>query len=226
MVSILYVVPVLICLWSPKKADHTDCCRSGVGAHLDPVPLKPPGDILLPLFNQPLSLIAIWTVVGLVDRFNGVRKRAEEERETTIEFLRLVNESRQTSELVHSATDFFQKQSGCEAVGIRLKAGQDYPYCETKGFPQSFVISETNLCAHDAMGKPCTDDCGDPILDCMCGNVIQGRTDPAKPFFTAKGSFWTNGTTELLASTTEVDRQARTGTVATEKGMNRWPLSH
>jgi PAS domain S-box-containing protein len=44
----------------------------------------------------------------------------------------------------------------------------------------------------------------------MCGNVIQGRTDPSKPFFTSKGSFWTNNTTQLLATTTDVDRQART----------------
>ena len=44
----------------------------------------------------------------------------------------------------------------------------------------------------------------------MCGNVICGRFDPSKPFFTAKGSFWTNCTTELLASTSEADRQGRT----------------
>ena len=30
------------------------------------------------------------------------------------------------------------------------------------------------------------------MLECMCGNVICGRFDPAKPFFTAQGSFWTN----------------------------------
>ena len=47
-------------------------------------------------------------------------------------------------------------------------------------------------------------------FECMCGNVICGRFDPSKPFFTARGSFWTNCTTELLASTTEADRQART----------------
>jgi len=44
----------------------------------------------------------------------------------------------------------------------------------------------------------------------MCGNVICGRFDPSQPFFTARGSFWTNCTTELLASTTAADRQART----------------
>ena len=44
----------------------------------------------------------------------------------------------------------------------------------------------------------------------MCGNVVCGRFDPSKPFFTPKGSFWTNCTTDLLASTTKADRQART----------------
>jgi PAS domain S-box-containing protein len=54
------------------------------------------------------------------------------------------------------------------------------------------------------------DSVGNPVLECMCGNIIRGRFDPSKPFFTAHGSFWTNSTTELLASTTEADRQART----------------
>ena len=44
----------------------------------------------------------------------------------------------------------------------------------------------------------------------MCGNILCGRTDPSKPFFTEGGSFWTNSTTKLLASTTEEERQART----------------
>ncbi len=44
----------------------------------------------------------------------------------------------------------------------------------------------------------------------MCGNVLSGRVDPSLPFFTTRGSFWTNSTTKLLASTTNEDRQART----------------
>jgi hypothetical protein len=44
----------------------------------------------------------------------------------------------------------------------------------------------------------------------MCGNVICGRFDPAMPFFTAKGNFWSNGTTKMLARYTDEDRQART----------------
>jgi PAS domain S-box-containing protein len=44
----------------------------------------------------------------------------------------------------------------------------------------------------------------------MCGNVICGRYDTSKPFFTENGSFWTNSTTELLATTTDADRLAKT----------------
>ena len=138
------------------------------------------------------------------------RKRVEEEREATVEFLHLTNESRGTKELIHAATAFFQKHSGCEAVGIRLQDGEDYPYYETRGFPEEFVLAEKHLCAHDKAGQLIRDGAGNPVLECMCGNVISGRVNASKPFFTAQGSFWSNCTTELLASTSETDRQART----------------
>jgi PAS domain S-box-containing protein len=138
------------------------------------------------------------------------RRQAEEERELVVEFLRLVNKSGNTHELVYEATDFFQKRSGCEAVGIRLKREHDYPYYETRGFPPEFVRLESRLCATDRDGRPILDAGGDPVLECMCGNVIRGRFDPSKPFFTAGGTFWTNSTTELLSTTTPSDRQART----------------
>jgi PAS domain S-box-containing protein len=44
----------------------------------------------------------------------------------------------------------------------------------------------------------------------MCGNILRGRFDPGLPFFTPGGSFWTNSTSELLASTCEAERQSRT----------------
>jgi hypothetical protein len=44
----------------------------------------------------------------------------------------------------------------------------------------------------------------------MCGNVILGRTDPDATFFTEGGSFWTNSTSNLLASTSEKERLTHT----------------
>lgn len=138
------------------------------------------------------------------------RKKAENEKEITVGFLSLVNESKETNDLIHKATTFFQQYSGCEAVGIRVKEGIDYPYYEAHGFPEEFILLENELCAHDKDGNVVLGNDGNPIIECMCGNVICGRFDDSKPFFTAKGSFWTNSTTELVASTSEEDRQART----------------
>ncbi|HOI15579.1 MAG TPA: PAS domain-containing protein [Geobacteraceae bacterium] len=151
-------------------------------------------------------------MIGVVLVFRDIteRDRVERERELTFEFLQLVNKSAGTADLVRSATFFFQEKSGCEAVGIRLRNGEDFPYFEARGFPREFVLAENQLCQRDAAGALVRDSGGNPLIECMCGNVICGRFDPAKPFFTTKGSFWTNSTTDLLAGTTEADRQGRT----------------
>jgi hypothetical protein len=100
--------------------------------------------------------------------------------------------------------------TGFECVGLRLKDGEDYPYYFTQGFDESFVKKEMFLCARDGIGELIRDSSGHPYLECMCGNIIAGRTDPRRSFFTSGGSFWSNHTTELLATTTDEDRQART----------------
>jgi PAS domain S-box-containing protein len=111
---------------------------------------------------------------------------------------------------IANLTCTLQQWSGCEAVGIRLRNGDDYPYYETRGFPPEFVQLENQLCVYDSAGTLLRDDEGNPILECMCGNVLQGRFNPESPFFTARGSFWCNSTTALLAGTSQSDRQVRT----------------
>ena len=46
-----------------------------------------------------------------------------------------MNERITTRELIGNLTRLIQEWSGCEAVGIRLREGEDFPYCETRGFP-------------------------------------------------------------------------------------------
>ncbi len=104
-----------------------------------------------------------------------------------------------------------QKISGFECVAIRIKNDiGDFPYFEYLGFSDDFVEAESSLCILDENNEIVCDCKGNPVLECMCGNVLQGRFDPTLPFFTGNGSFWTNSTTKLLASTSEEDRQART----------------
>lgn len=138
------------------------------------------------------------------------RKRQESEREATLFLLRALGQSNSQPELIGEVTGLMQRWSGCEAVGVRLRDGPDYPYYETRGFPPEFVEAERFLCERDLDGQVRRDEIGSPILECMCGNVLCGRFDPSLPFFTEHGSFWTNSTTDLLASTSEEDRRART----------------
>ena len=143
-----------------------------------------------------------------VDR--RARHAAEVERQLSLDFLQLLNTCGTTRELIEAALRCVQQQAGCEAAGIRLKDGDDFPYYEIHGFTAEFVQAENSLCARSSNGNIVRDSAGYPVLECMCGNVICGRFDPSKPFFTAAGSFWTNNTTQLLASTTDADRQTHT----------------
>ncbi|TAL37472.1 MAG: PAS domain S-box protein [Spirochaetes bacterium] len=138
------------------------------------------------------------------------RRIAGREREIAVRFLGLINGSAGIDDLVRNSVSFFQEQSGCEAVGIRLRRGEDFPYYEARGFPAEFLRAENSLCARDLKGQMLRDEIGNPVIECMCGNIICGRTDPSKSFFTTDGSFWSNCTTDLLATTTDKDRQTRT----------------
>jgi PAS domain S-box-containing protein len=99
-----------------------------------------------------------------------------------------------------------------------LREGEDYPYFETSGFPENFVRLENNLCTRNERGEIVRDAHSNPVPDCMCGNILQGRFDPARSFFTGGGSFWSSHTTQLLATTTDADRQARTRNRCTTAG--------
>ena len=147
--------------------------------------------------------------VGTVADITG-RKRMEEEREIMVRLLSLVNAPSSLHELMQQVTRLLHDWFACEAVGIRLRAGEDFPYFETRGFPAAFVRLEDHLCHCDAEGRVVRDAAGQPVYECMCGNVLCGRFDASKPFFTARGSFWANDTTRLLATTTDADRQTPT----------------
>ena len=147
-------------------------------------------------------------VIRLVISDITERKSREEEREIVVRLLRLINSDNNLRGLMREATLLLRKWSACDAVGIRLRDGDDFPYFETRGFPAQFVAAERVLCRYDAGGQPERDAGGNPLLECMCGDVLCGRFDPDRPFFTAFGSFWTNSSTEHLASATAEDLPA------------------
>lgn len=87
---------------------------------------------------------------------------------------------------------------GADAVGLRLKEGEDFPYFVQDGFSADFLLTENSLLERGKDGGVCRDKDGNPLLECTCGLVISGKTDPDNPLFTQSGSCWTNDSFPLL----------------------------
>ncbi|MFC1549471.1 PAS domain S-box protein [Nitrospirota bacterium] len=138
------------------------------------------------------------------------RKQLEERQSLSIMLLEYINQSDQKTDMVKGITSMIKQSVGIESVGVRLRDGEDYPYYHSSGFPARFVEAESSLCARDSSGALVRDPQGKAVLECMCGTVISSQTDPSQPCFTPGGSFWTNSTSELLASTSENEQRART----------------
>ncbi len=138
------------------------------------------------------------------------RKRKENQEQLAHDVLKSLNRTNDAENTLADILRLIKDRLDFEAVGIRLQEGDDYPYFETTGLPEDFLRVERYLCERTETGEIVRDAEGASVLECMCGNVLRGRTNPALPFFTVNGSFWTNCTTQLLATTTEADRQART----------------
>ena len=102
--------------------------------------------------------------------------------------------------LIHDLLLIMQELCHCEAVGIRINEGDDYPYYETTGFDRCHFEADGGLFSRDAIGQVSRDAAGQPILDCVCGDVLKGRFSPQKPFYSSYGSFWINNATDYLSA--------------------------
>ena len=151
--------------------------------------------------GRPLRLIG--TVQDIT-----TRKLFEEKEKATIEILRMTNNAESTLELMRDISIFFKKLIGCDAVGVRLRDGDDFPLYETLGFSEEFLLFENGRTDPAQVGKPDHNADGKSVLDCMCGKILLGRYDSSKPFFTTNGSFWSSSFTELQKSSAGIELQA------------------
>lgn len=149
---------------------------------------------------------------GMAGSFQDVHHRvmARQYLKLSRDILELLNENQSLETTTRTVLSMLKRFTGMEAAGIRLKKGEDYPYYVMEGFSSRFIEAERYLCARAPDGEIVRDAQGNPYLECMCGAVISGRTDSSLPFFTPNGGFWSNCTTDLLASTTEADRRGKT----------------
>jgi PAS domain S-box-containing protein len=139
-----------------------------------------------------------WHTVGVI-RDITERKRAERYQYLSAEILGALNEPVGVRNVVDRILAAIKRETGCDAVGIRLRSGDDFPYFVQNGFSPDFLLTENTVIARDdPNSRPCRDENGAIALECTCGLVLSGRTDPASPLFTKGGSCWTNNSPQLL----------------------------
>ncbi len=138
-----------------------------------------------------------WTVLA-VARDITERRRAERYQNLSAEILGALNEPLGVRDAVGRILAAIKLETGFDAVGIRLRSGDDFPYFVQNGFSPGFLHTENTLISLNQNSGACRDKNGDISLECTCGLVLSGQTDPANPLFTKDGSFWTNNSLPLL----------------------------
>jgi len=133
------------------------------------------------------------------------RKQAGSRQDLAVEILGILNDPTSLADSITRILTAIKREIGVDAVGIRLRSGDDFPYSVQNGFSKDFLLAENTLTVKDADGGPCVDEDGRVSLECTCGLVISGKTDPTSPFFTEAGSFWTGNSLPLLDLPAEKD---------------------
>ena len=130
------------------------------------------------------------------------RTQAEKRERLARNVLEVLNRPNQEGNTIGDILHLVKTTMDFEAVAIRLQKGEDFPYFESSGFPEEFLKAENTLCKKNGTGASSHDASGDPVLECMCGNVLCGKINVEAPFFSQGGSFWTNEASQLVSSTT------------------------
>ncbi|MBI5536715.1 MAG: PAS domain S-box protein [Deltaproteobacteria bacterium] len=128
------------------------------------------------------------------------RKRAERRERLLRDILERLNHPESTTDAIRDIMHLIKTSTGLDAVAIRLREGDDFPYYGTHGLADSFVQEDRLVCSPDREGQLVDGAHGALPQTCLCRDVLCGRTDPALACFTEAGSFWTNCTTDLSAS--------------------------
>lgn len=108
-------------------------------------------------------------------------------------FIKEIKNQENKEDIIEKTILFLKRNFCLDAIGVRLQEGNDYPYYTTLGFSDSFVKAENYLCKRDANGDIIRDDNGKPILECLCGDIINKGVNFNHPCYTKRGSFYSIG---------------------------------
>lgn len=133
------------------------------------------------------------------------KKQAENRREVNKEVLQLLCESNDFKESIAHIIALLKLKIGFDAIAIRIKIGDDYPFMSEVGFPKELLCKENSLRGNSVENEVRHNTDKNKCLECTCGLVITGNNGPWQPFVTSGGSFWTNDSFQLLHLTADQD---------------------
>lgn len=119
-------------------------------------------------------------------------REAERSLRLSAEILGLLNDTLPLKETSKAILRLLKDQLDFDAVGIRLKDGDDFPYFSEEGFDPDFLHMENSLALRAENGVVCRDASGQVCLHCTCGLVLMEKCGPASDMVTKAGSLWTN----------------------------------
>ncbi|MCP4693071.1 MAG: response regulator, partial [Desulfobacterales bacterium] len=127
-------------------------------------------------------------------RIRRERDRSLEEIQLSKTLLEISNRHGQLPPLLEEYARELQKALGLDAVGVLLPGKEGGPPCQAHaGIGKEFLGAEPLLPDGRARG--------------LYKKVIQGETDPGRPFFTDSGSFFINGAAAFLAGLSEEEKR-------------------
>ena len=157
-------------------------------------------------------------------RLDGVTRDITASKQSAIfkeihhEILEILNEPGALHDNMQCLIHTLKIRCGFDAVGIRLEDGNDFPYFAQNGFSKEFLFTENTLITRSKEGGLCRDKKGNISLECTCGLVISGKTDPVNPLFTAWGSIWTNDSYPFLSISSDEDPRLHPRNVCVHQG--------
>jgi GAF domain-containing protein len=170
--------------------------------------------------HEPFLVEEVKLLNAIAKRLGRVieRKQVERRQNLTAEILSILNDPSTLADSINLILAAIKRETCFDAVGIRLRSGDDFPYFVQNGFSQDFLLTENTLIARDAGGGPCRDENGNINLECTCGLVLSGQTDPTNPLFTEGGSIWTNNSLTFLDVPSEQDPRLHPRNICIHQG--------
>jgi PAS domain S-box-containing protein len=126
------------------------------------------------------------------------RKQTERLLAVPSEILEIIAAPLAVRETAAAIVAALRQVTGLDAVGIRLREAEDYPFVASVGYTDEFLDAENALAVRDPDGGLCREADGSVSLECTCGLVLAGDIDVDNPLFTPGGSAWTNDSLPFL----------------------------